>query len=983
MSCVLNRQRASGSGAQGGGGFIVENSLRFNDNDSAYLSFTKGAPTDSSKGVMGVWLKRANISLSAISTIVYGSPGESTRIEITNATDVINIADDGVQCLETNHVFRDPTAWFHLLLSYDSDEGTAANRLKMFLNGVEITSFAADGRSNIASGEEWGLLVNGGVQQWGFGAGAGTYWDGYMAQAFIIDGTSFQNGDYTIGDFCPLDTNGNPIPIDIVEVTDPTFGNNGSLLDFSIAPGTSNGAGTDVSRSFSLDIIDDTQTYTTNSATYGAAANAADGNAGTHWSTGNSTTPDWWSVDLGSGNAKAVIRVEFDFRSDANQDSIQIYGGNTDDGGGPIDEEATQLATAARSYGNNETQALEFSNTVAYRYYWIYFNGTANGTAGAKDVRMYTAGDFGVNHFSESGLAANDQMSDSPTDDADNYIGNYCTLNPISPASLGGSSPLLNGNLDMRATGGGDESKIGTIGVSSGKYYWECVATDTNVAFGVASQGTVNSGDMKSTSFTSGFLYGTGSEAYGYNGNTGNKIDDDNSTSYGNTYSTEIIGIALDLDNGAIWFSKAGAWQNASTDSATTLAEIIAGTTTDAAFSDLTSGEVFYPLIAVININQTYSANFGQQAFNTAAPTGFKALNTANLPAPAIKDASSSFTTHGYTGTGSAHDETFGNNTSMDPDLVIIKNRDTTDAWNWVDSVRGATKELNSNSTAIESTDADGLDDLSVTDGFGLGTGAAGYNDNNEDFISYNWKANGAGSSNTDGSINTTKTSVNAAAGFSISTYTGTGANATIGHGLNNAPRWVVIKKFSGSVDSWHVYHAAQASDPQTDYLVLDTNAALVDSATVWNDTAPTSSVVSLGTDTGVNGDGVTYIAYCWEEIEGFSKFGVFTGNSAADGTYVFCGFKPALVIIKRTDAARVWRVHDNTKIIPGSDAFLELDGTTVDSDSSGNASTVDFLANGFKLRGNSSHQNTGNLTFMAWAEFPFGGLGVSQARAG
>jgi hypothetical protein len=319
----------------------------------------------------------------------------------------------------------------------------------------------------------------------------------------------------------------------------------------------------------------------------------------------------------------------------------------------------------------------------------------------------------------------------------------------------------------------------------------------------------------------------------------------------------------------------------------------------------------------------------------------------------------------------------------MDPDLVIIKNRDTTDAWNWVDSVRGATKELNSNSTAIESTDADGLDDLSVTDGFGLGTGAAGYNDNNEDFISYNWKANGAGSSNTDGSINTTKTSVNAAAGFSISTYTGTGANATIGHGLNNAPRWVVIKKFSGSVDSWHVYHAAQASDPQTDYLVLDTNAALVDSATVWNDTAPTSSVVSLGTDTGVNGDGVTYIAYCWEEIEGFSKFGVFTGNSGANGPFVFCGFKPALVIIKRTDAARVWRVHDNTKLIPGSDAFLELDGTTADQDSSGNASTVDFLANGFKLRGNSSHQNTGNLTFMAWAEFPFGGEGVSQARAG
>ena len=292
------------------------------------------------------------------------------------------------------------------------------------------------------------------------------------------------------------------------------------------------------------------------------------------------------------------------------------------------------------------------------------------------------------------------------------------------------------------------------------------------------------------------------------------------------------------------------------------------------------------------------------------------------------------------------------------------------------------TKELNSNSTAIESTDANGVDDLGVTDGFGLGSGAAGYNDNNEDFISYNWKADGAGSSNEDGSINTIKTSVNAAAGFSISTYTGTGANATIGHGLNNAPRWVVVKNFSGSVDSWHVYHASQASDPQTDYLVLNTNAALVDSATVWNDTAPTSSVVSLGTDTGVNGDGVSYISYCWEEIEGFSKFGVFIGNSNANGTLVPCNFAPSLVIIKRTDAARVWRVHDNTKLISGNDAFLELNDVTADQDSSTNASTVDFLANGFKLRGNSSHQNTGNLVFMAFADTPFGGLGVSQARA-
>ena len=820
MSSVLNRQRASGSGAQGGDGFIIENSLRFNDNDSAYLSFTKGAPTDGSKGVMGVWLKRANISLSAISTIVYGSPGESTRIEITNGTDVINIADDGVQCLETKQVFRDPTAWFHLLLSYDSDEGTAANRLKMFLNGVEITSFAADGRSNIASGEEWGLLVNSGVQQWGLGAGAGTYWDGYMAQAFIIDGTSIQNGDYTIDDFCPSDTNGNPIPIDIVGVTNPTFGNNGSLLDFAIGPGTGNGAGEDVS-------------------------------------------------------------------------------------------------------GNN-------------------------------------------NDFSESGFAANDKMSDSPTDDIDNGIGNYCTLSPITKSS---ASTFSNGNLDQAS---GDAGCSGTLYANSGKWYWEVTLNaEQSSMFGICE----DTGVVTSTGDQAAFC--NAANGFGFYGDSSPlKINQAGSTtSYGTATkaSGSIFQIFWDADNGAIWFGSDDTIHGGANRS-----EIEAGTTTNAAFTGITGN---FTAMDYSRSSASRSHNFGQQAFTYAVPSGFYPFNTSAFPAPAVKDASSSFTTHGYTGTGSAHDEIFGNNTSMDPDLVIIKNRDTTDPWNWVDSVRGATKELNSNSTAIESTDADGVDDLGVTDGFGLGSGAGGYNDNGEDFISYNWKAGGDGSSNTDGSINTTKTSVNAAAGFSISTYTGTGSNATIGHGLNNAPKWVVIKKFSGSVDSWHVYHAAQASDPQTDYLVLDTNAALVDSATVWNDTAPTSSVVSLGTDAGVNASSVTYIAYCWEEIEGFSKFGVFTGTSDANGPLVPCNFAPSLVIIKRTDAARVWRVHDNTKLISGNDAFLELNDVTADQDSSTNASTVDFLSNGFKIRGNSSHQNTGNLVFMAFADTP-SGEGVSQARA-
>ena len=813
MSCVLNRQRASGSGAQGGGGFIVENSLRFNELDSAQLNYTNSsAPTDASKAIIGAWIKRGSITHGTNVTIIAGGSGESNVIHFSTG-DLLIWRDDGLTGVITSQVFRDPAAWFHMLWSYDSDEGTAANRLKLIINGIEVTSFSTDSRTNITSGEALGITANDQEITWGDGPNANTDFDGYMAQAFIIDGLSIQNGDYAVSDFIDTDSNGNIIPVDL-EGAGITWGNNGSLLDFAIAPGTGNGAGEDVS-------------------------------------------------------------------------------------------------------GND-------------------------------------------NHFTESGLAANDQTTDSPTDDADNDIGNYAVLNPLHTIPLT-STTFSNGNLTAVRTASSWGTVQSTIALpSTGKFGFTIQNPDAFFHVGVCLGNRVTPGGSGQIADRMWYYPGNGQTWDGTNATALNAVT-------ASSTGTDDYEVLVDMDASTVRYRI---------DTGSGFADVA---TDSFAFTDDGSGLFF---MVELFASSGADVDFGQQSWASSV-AGYQPLHTGNIPAPAVKDASSSFTTHGYTGTGSAHDETFGNNTSMDPDLVIIKNRDTTDAWNWVDSVRGATKELNSNSTAIESTDADGLDDLSVTDGFGLGTGAAGYNDNNEDFISYNWKANGAGSSNTDGSINTTKTSVNAAAGFSISTYTGTGANATIGHGLNNAPRWVVIKKFSGSVDSWHVYHAAQASDPQTDYLVLDTNAALVDSATVWNDTAPTSSVVSLGTDTGVNGDGVTYSAYCWEEIEGFSKFGVFTGNSAADGPFVFCGFRPALVIIKRTDAARVWRVHDNTKLIPGSDAFLELDGTTADQDSSGNASTVDFLANGFKLRGNSSHQNTGNLTFMAWAEFPFGGEGVSQARAG
>ena len=590
------------------------------------------------------------------------------------------------------------------------------------------------------------------------------------------------------------------------------------------------------------------------------------------------------------------------------------------------------------------------------------------------------------NDFTESGLAANDQVTDSPTDDADNDIGNYCVGNPVFGLA---SAVYANGNLDIDMD---DDSAWGTIYASSGKYYYEMdlFAGATNgVVLGIAEDTGFK--HAKGGSYAGSGGHADDADAYAFYATSGTakKVDQSGTTTtYGDAVTivqNTILQCAVDFDNGLIWFGFNDTWidgTGGSASSSTVKTDIEAGNSTYAAFTGISGS--FAPWFFCANA-LAVRLNFGANAFDHTPPTGFVPWNTANLPAPAVKDPSGHYNTHIYTGNGSARDIIFGNNTSMDPDLVIIKNRDTTDEWKAVDSVRGATKELNLNSTNVESTDSNGVDDLGVTDGFGLGSGAGGYNDNAEDFVSYNWKANGSGSSNTDGSINTAATSANATAGFSISTYTGTGSAATIGHGLGVAPACVWVKERTNDAGNWHVYHASQASDPQTDYLVLNTTAAPVDDATVWNDTAPTSSVFSIGSHDDVNESSGTYVAYCWAEVPGFSKFGSYIGNgSSTSGPFVSCSFRPSFVLIKRVSAAGSWTLVDiGRDPYNPTDNYFDVDTGGADTDGSANNVVLDMLSNGFKIRKNAGQVNASAATFvfMAFAEHP-SGEGVSQARS-
>jgi hypothetical protein len=318
-----------------------------------------------------------------------------------------------------------------------------------------------------------------------------------------------------------------------------------------------------------------------------------------------------------------------------------------------------------------------------------------------------------------------------------------------------------------------------------------------------------------------------------------------------------------------------------------------------------------------------------------------------------INKSTAHFNTKLYTGTGSENAIT---GVGFQPDLTWIKNRDTTDWHRLQDAVRGATKELYSNANDDESTLAQSLKSFN-TDGFTLGT-LGEVNTSSENYASWNWKAGGGqGSSNTDGSINTTYTSVNTTAGFSISTYTGNGtAGATVGHGLGVVPSMIIVKIRSGDHNNWGVYHKNMGA---TKAMYLDQNSA--ETTDGWmNNTAPTNQVFSLSGGNYGNVNTYSYVAYCFAEKTGYSKFGTYTGNGNSDGTFVYTGFKPAFVIYKGAvgaNAADNWEMADNKRSSYNPITNV-LYPNLSNAEGTGVTTRMDMLSNGFKMRTNGSDYN-------------------------
>tara|TARA_R100001509_G_scaffold164584_1_gene142773 strand:+ start:811 stop:1857 length:1047 start_codon:yes stop_codon:yes gene_type:complete len=321
-----------------------------------------------------------------------------------------------------------------------------------------------------------------------------------------------------------------------------------------------------------------------------------------------------------------------------------------------------------------------------------------------------------------------------------------------------------------------------------------------------------------------------------------------------------------------------------------------------------------------------------------------------------INKSTDYFNTVTYTGNGGTQNIT---GVGFQPDWVWIKHRNGTSNHNLFDAVRGVTKYLESSSTAPDQTGADRLTAFG-TDGFTTGSNG-GTNGNNDTYVSWHWKAGtGQGSSNTDGSINTTYTSVNTTAGFSISKFTGTGSAATVGHGLGAVPKMYMVKNISTNSLQWRVYHTSLGA---TKHLALDASQAVGTASSIFNDTEPTSTVFSIGTDNGSNKSGDSHVAYCFAEKKGYSKFGSFTGNNNADGPFVYTGFKPAFVIIKKTDSTGYWVIQDNKRTSTSgtnpNDKWIYPNASDAEYDAS--SYPMDLLSNGFKIRHNGNYQNTAN----------------------
>ena len=558
--------------------------------------------------------------------------------------------------------------------------------------------------------------------------------------------------------------------------------------------------------------------------------------------------------------------------------------------------------------------------------------------------------DFTANNFSVSAGVGNDSMIDTPTH-------NYATLNSLHWNVLYGAGGTSNGDDFTQAnlrfvspssvTSPYNRATSSTISVDSGKWYFEATQenSDNGVTIGFSEVDSIDSNG-----------YYTGS--WGFNHWDQRKLIAGTETSYGAKPSNnDVLGYAFDLDKDTM--------------------ELFINNSSQGLVTGLgISGKTVVMTAKLAFWTNKWVFNFGQQGFTYTPPTGYKALESSNVPpknVPSIIRPQKHFSPILYTGNGGTNNIT---GLEFEPDMIWIKSRGQAYAPYIFDRLRdNFADNLRTDSNAQEPTDGTALTGV-FEHGFST-SGSSGINDSGsgtDGFVAWCWKAGGAAVSNTDGNI-TTSCSANQEAGFSIITYTGTGAQTTVGHGLGKAPKVMITKLRDTTTQDWF-FNPGEITGTRGKYIKFNTSDGEATDAHTYPDVAATSTVYTIGGDdggNGSNGNGSAYVAYCWAEIPGYSKFDTYIGNGDSFGPYVHLGFRPAWILLRRQTGDN-WVMKDSTRNTT-NDVYSNLivNGTNVEFGSASDVNSIDFVSNGFKIRGSNSAINSSGETFiyMAFAEQP------------
>jgi len=596
-------------------------------------------------------------------------------------------------------------------------------------------------------------------------------------------------------------------------------------------------------------------------------------------------------------------------------------------------------------------------------------------------------------------FSTHDIVSDSPTN-------NFATLNPL----FRNSTLISDGNLKFNKSTIGWATSLANLNLNDGgKYYFEGMATlvggsNSGIFIGLSKQSATQDNYQQSGIWSFG---GTGSTL---------KIYDETTlvTPSGSSAANDIFKVCFDSSSGYLWFGKNADWYNSS-----------GGTTGDPSNNTnptitISSSDALFPIVIayanaiIFNFGQdptfggakspstTYTDANGIGSFYYQPPTGAKALCTANLPdfTPDVDDDTPQdyFKAVTYTGTGGGQVDPVL--VGFQPDLVWIKNRDVALSHNIYDSVRTtADGPLLTDDTAV----ADGIERITFSStGFNRSSTVYSYtNSSNTEYIAWSWKAGGAptaDNSNTSGamtansvSLNGTlqsnytpagsptiypkRMSINTDAGFSIVQWVGNQqANATIPHGLNTVPRLIILKCTEVNGMHWAVYHpdVGGVNNGHLNSIILNGTGTASASSIYWSNTAPTSSVFTTGTDAVTGYTGKKFIGYIWSEVEGYSKFGSYVGNGSTDGPFVYCGFRPAVIISKNIDIAANWEIYDSTRNSYNPLGYRIFPNSGLGETDQSSPEPFDFLSNGFKIRTTASGKNANTIIYMAFAEQPF-----------